>query len=1369
MKHTPASSNWFWRFWFSVTLLLAPLYAQQHYFSAEMWREAGFPYVQNFGPKTYGENPQNWGIIQDERGVMYFGNTHGVLIFDGVSWQLVPVANDYVVRSLCLSNGTIYVGGQNELGYLDTAGDGSFRYVTLIDRLPETEWDFKDVWRTIATGDTLYFQATRHLFRLVKDEFRIWHSSTRYNRVDALFNRVYIGEEDRGLLEIRGDSLQPAPGGEAFSDKRIYVMLPYPADSLSGTAPQLLIGTTRNGLFRYDRRRATPFPTSIDELLKKNRLFHGTALPHGLFALGMLSGGAAVIDREGRLCQILNTAAGLRDERIYHLATDREGALWLALNNGIARVAMPAPLTRFSADAGITSIVESVIRYRGRLYIGTHLGVFVLDSEAGAAPTFKPVPGYASFAWGMIEAGGDLLATGDKVYRIVNDRAIAIPSEWVSTRTIYRSRRDPNRVYVGLTDGLAALQMENGHWQDLGRLEGVSELIFGITEDAAGNLWLGTQYAGVIQAAEPAVIREGNIRKLTARVTHYGAAHGLPELQIFPALINNKLYFATTKGIKRFDPEKERFYPDATFGEVFADSSGYVYNLREDARKNVWIIAGGKRYQINGRAVLQPDGGYRWEDTPFRQIYDLGEVFTIYPETDGTVWFGGSEGLARYTPAISKNYDLDYPAVIRRVIATRRDSLIFDGTAPPATRPALPYRDHSLRFEFAALSYNDIGSNRYQVMLEGFDSDWSNWTAETKKDYTGLSEGEYRFRVRAQNIYQHLSREAHFDITILPPWYRAWWAYLLYVLTGGGLVAGLIQLRVRQLERKSHELEQLVAERTAEVVEQRNRLKIQSEKLAELDQLKSRFFANISHEFRTPLTLILGVLDKFVSRKNLPEDQKDYSIMHRNARRLLRLINQLLELSRLEAGSARLRAARRDIVTFLRRLTVSFSSLAEQKDIDLTFNGTSLSAERGDPAIFIYFEGDKLEKVFYNLLSNACKFTPAGGAVRISVGVDSGEEGAGVVEIQVANSGPGIPAEKLPYIFDRFYQVEGDGGAAYEGTGIGLALVKELVALHHGTVQAESEPGAETVFRVTLPLGRAHLSDEQIAEADIMPEDEAVEALPEVPVSAPAAATTAKIAEDSAGEETLVLVVEDHPDLRDFIRDHLAGEYTILEAENGAAGLAMAETHIPDLVISDIMMPEMNGYELCVALKGNVKTSHIPVILLTAKAGTEDKLEGLETGADDYLVKPFDPRELKTRVANLIRLRAQLREKFSTEMLLKPDRVSVPSTQQVFLERLKEITETHLAEEDFNVEMLGQELGMSRTQVHRKLKAISGQSASEFIRTFRLQRAAELLRQDAGNIAEIAYMVGFNSQAYFTRSFQELFGCSPREYRKQRG
>ena len=1369
MKQIPASSNWFWRFWLSVTLLLAPLQAQEHYFSAEMWREAGFPYVQNFGPKTYGENPQNWGIIQDERGIMYFGNTHGVLIFDGISWQLVQIANDYVVRSLCLSNGTVYVGGQNELGYLETAADGRYRYVSLIDRLPESERDFKDVWRTVASGDTIYFQATRHLFRLAGGEFRIWHSSTRFNRVAALFNRVYIGEEGTGLLEIRKDSLQLAPGGEALSDKRIYVMLPYPADTSSGAAPQLLIGTTLNGLYRYDRIQVTPFPTAIDNLLKENRLFHGASLPHGLFALGMLSGGVAVIDREGRLCQMIDAAAGLRDERVYHLAADREGALWLALNNGIARVAMPAPLTRFSADAGITSIVESVIRYRGRLYIGTHLGVYELDTANGPPAMFKPVPGYTSFAWGLVEAGGDLLAAGDQVYRIEGGRAIPIASGWVSTRTIYKSRLDPNRVYVGLTDGLAALQLENGRWQDLGRLEGVSELIFGITEDDKGNLWLGTQYAGVIKATTPAAVQDGGTRKLTAGITRYGTTQGLPELQISPAMANGKLYFATTKGIKHFDPQRERFYPDSTFGTAFADSSGYVYSLREDAKHNVWIIAGGKRYQINGRAVPQPGGGYRWEDTPFRQIYDLGEVFTIYPEPDGTVWFGGSEGLARYTPAIPKDYNLDYSAVIRRVTATRRDSLIFDGIAPVSDRPELPYRDHSLRFEFAALSYDDIGSNRYQFMLEGFDSDWSNWTNETKKDYTGLSEGDYTFRVRAQNIYHHLSGEARFDLTIRPPWYRSWWAYLLYTLAGGGLVAGLIQLRVRQLERKSHELEQLVAERTAEVVEQRNRLKLQSEKLAELDQLKSRFFANISHEFRTPLTLILGVLDKFVSRKNQPDDQKDYSIMHRNARRLLRLINQLLELSRLEAGSARLRAARRDIVTFLRRLAVSFSSMAEQKDIALTFNGTPLTAERGDPAIFAYFDSDKLEKVFYNLLSNACKFTPAGGSVRITMGVDSGAEAAGKVEIQVANSGPGIAAEKLPYIFDRFYQAEDDGGAAYEGTGIGLALVKELVALHHGTVQAESVPGTETVFRVTLPLGRAHLSDEHIIEAPVMPEADAIEPTPEAAVSEPEAAAAAPTSTDASAddEETLVLVVEDHPDLRDFIREHLAGTYTILEAENGAAGLATAEAHIPDLVISDIMMPEMNGYDLCAALKSNVKTSHIPVILLTAKAGTEDKLEGLETGADDYLVKPFDPRELKTRVANLIRLRAQLREKFSTEMLLKPGKVSVPSTQQVFLERLKEITEAHLAEEDFNVEMLGRELGMSRAQVHRKLKAISGQSASEFIRTFRLQRAAELLLQDAGNIAEIAYMVGFNSQAYFTRSFQELFGCSPREYRKQ--
>ena len=392
----------------------------------------------------------------------------------------------------------------------------------------------------------------------------------------------------------------------------------------------------------------------------------------------------------------------------------------------------------------------------------------------------------------------------------------------------------------------------------------------------------------------------------------------------------------------------------------------------------------------------------------------------------------------------------------------------------------------------------------------------------------------------------------------------------------------------------------------------------------------------------------------------------------------------------------------------------------------------------------------------------------------IVTGIAGGGDEQPVVEIRITNTGPGIPPDKLENIFDRFYQVEAGTTRQFEGTGIGLALVKELVELHRGSVFVESEVDRETTFSVRLPFGAKHLRPEEIVEKSEATEEQVVPIVRQIPVKPVDIDSGGSVFQPDAaspvsknvGDDCIVLVVEDHRDLRAFICEQLRPEFQVIEAENGRIGLEIAEAQIPDLIISDVMMPEMDGYQLCDALKSGEKTNHIPVILLTAKAATGDKIEGLETGADDYLVKPFDSQELVIRVRNLIRIREQMRQKFSSEMLLKPADVTVPSIHQEFLSRLMATIEEHLDDENFSVEALSDDIGMSRAQLHRKLRAIANQSPSEFIRSFRLQRAAELIKQDAGNIAEIAYMVGFNSQAYFTRCFQEQFGCSPRDFKK---
>ncbi len=548
----------------------------------------------------------------------------------------------------------------------------------------------------------------------------------------------------------------------------------------------------------------------------------------------------------------------------------------------------------------------------------------------------------------------------------------------------------------------------------------------------------------------------------------------------------------------------------------------------------------------------------------------------------------------------------------------------------------------------------------------------------------------------------------------------------------------------------------------------KNELEEQSEKLKEMDKIKSRFFANISHEFRTPLTLILGLVNKQIAAPNNPPDPNDSDTIKRNSQRLLQLINQLLDLSRIESGGLKLEASKSDITKFAKNLTSQFESLAFGKKINITFNGHDLSDQKSHQPIELFFDREKLQKILTNLLSNAVKFTPQNGKIAVEIKEEKNVVSAlGMASIKVSNTGEGIPEDKLPFVFDRFFQVDSASNRQYEGTGIGLALVKELVQLHHGSVSAESNLGV-TSFTIRLPLNDDYLKEDEKIDSDLNDSDtrEKMELL--VSENNKASLLTDRHVDIQEADNPLeILIVEDNHDLRSFIRNILQHDYKVIEAVDGVDGLEKAESAIPDLIVSDVMMPRMDGFDLCRNLKTNEKTNHIPVILLTAKAARENKLEGLETGADDYLVKPFDEEELQIRIKNLIAIREKLQKKYQGTSWQKPKEVKVKSVQEKFIEELKKIVEKNMGNESFGVEVLGEALAMSRSQVHRKLKALVNLPATTFIRNYRLHRAADLLKQDAGNITEIAYQVGFNSQTYFSSSFQELFGCSPTEYKQQ--
>lgn len=514
-----------------------------------------------------------------------------------------------------------------------------------------------------------------------------------------------------------------------------------------------------------------------------------------------------------------------------------------------------------------------------------------------------------------------------------------------------------------------------------------------------------------------------------------------------------------------------------------------------------------------------------------------------------------------------------------------------------------------------------------------------------------------------------------------------------------------------------------------------------NKELKELDRLKSNFFANISHEFRTPLTLIQGPIEQLEQNPDEKLSFENIKMIRRNTNRVLNLINQLLDLSKIDGGNLHLEPTEIDIYKCLRTATSSFNSLAAQRHIDYR-------VQIPQTVLWASFDRDKLEKIIYNLLSNAFKFSDDHST--ITVDVQYGEIG---LQIQVSDSGKGIPADKLPFIFDRFYQADGGSTKEHEGSGIGLSLSKELVELMDGTITVASEPNKGSFFTVVLPVQEIKI---RTFKPDYHEEKFKKNLMKKEPFTIPKA--------DNRNLPT-ILLVEDNNDMRHFIKEQLINSFKVVEAINGEIALQKALENPPDLIITDLMMPRMDGIELCKMLKTNVNTSHIPIIMLTAKAGTENKIEGLETGADDYLVKPFDVNELLARVKNLIEQRQNLRKLFARkEVDINPEKVTVTSIDQKFLEQLLTLLEANYFELDFGIVQMQESLNMSKTQLHRKLKALTDEAPGELLRNFRLKKAAQLILQKADTISQIAYMVGFNNLSYFTKCFKDLYGVPPSSY-----
>jgi len=1328
-------------------------------------------------------------ILQDRRGFMWFGTKDGLNRYDGY--------NFLVFRHDPLDPTSI---SDSEITALFEDRDGQ-------------------LWVGTRNGGLNRFDRDLEIFHRYGGGLGAPVSAIAQDAENAL----WIGTDGAGLLRLRGDGLEPAG---ATWDRFVHD----PADPATpghDRVHALLVdrrGTlwvgTRGGLDRRDpesRRfiRYTSEPGSPVRLIDQS-IFALLEDDEGRLWMGSTPG---ISELDAARTRIRHHHHRYRTYRYgwgeaIQMLLDRSGRVWISTHSelmlfdtrrGAFQYLRHDPLDR----AGISSNVPTAL-FQDRsdvIWVGSNgYGINVHDPKAERFRTFRrpETRPYRESGFSVRtlfeDSGGNLWINAGLLYRwnrksgefVSFETTTSRPDDFGNTGVWSILEHPRGFLWAGTYRGLYHHEIASGrsrHYRyDPADSLGLPEVeVKGVFRDLDGTLWAATENY-LAKLVDPAAGRFISYR-YNERLT--------TDVWTFPSILqtgDGHLWFGSLQGLVRFDPRRETFRhyrhdPDD------ATSVGHdaVRALLRDPRQPdriLWVgTAGG------GLNRLDIEAGTFARYTTVQGLPN-NVVYGILPDDDGHLWLSTNRGLARFHPGTGAVRSFDVadglqsnefnsgasfrsasgelffggiygfnhfrpeqvrdnphrPAVVitglRRL--NRREAVgdtgsILERSIVETTALRIPARDNVLMFEFAALDYSAPGKNRYAYRMLGFKDTWVDAGDARTATFTNLPPGSYTFQVRGSNndgVWNETGTSL--DLRVLPPWWRTLWAYGLYLLMAAGLVLGARRYEMNRIHLR-HRAEQERAH---------------AERLRELGRARSRFFANVSHEFRTPLTLTLGPLDDLRAGFHgllAPGMAEQVDLARRNAGRVLELIDQLLEVARLEVGSTPLRARRVELGTFVARLGEAFGPLAERRSIALVL-------EVPEAPLAVFADPAHMERVLANLLSNAFKFTQSGGTVRLAL-----EAAPPVARISVHDDGPGIPAADLPHIFDRFYRGNEATGRHQPGTGIGLALASELVALHGGTLEVQSEEGSGSTFTVSLLLGRDHLSPEQVVDDAPLEDWTSRLPLPSSPVDEPPEWDAADAAQDGFPEDvTTVLVVEDNAELRAFIRMHLQGRFRVVEAADGLQGLELARSVLPDLVLSDVMMPGLDGYALCRALKEDAETDFIPVILLTARAAAEDRLAGLRQAADAYLTKPFEVEELTTRIDNLIALRRRLRERFAGKVIrMRPPPVEVASSDAKFLEQVRAVIGIHLGDEEFSVEALAGLVSHSRGHLHRQLKGITDESPSDLLRRMRLERAAQLLEAGAGSVSEIAYGVGFKSVAHFSNRFQEHFGVRPSAYRHE--
>jgi ligand-binding sensor domain-containing protein/signal transduction histidine kinase/DNA-binding response OmpR family regulator len=1349
-------------------------------------------------------------IMQDKEGFIWFGTRDGLNKYDGYSFTVyhysssdsASLSNNWVKTIFEDSHGSLWVGTQNGLNRFDRCTENFTRYYhddnnvnslshNVISSIAEDDDGY--LWVGTQKGLNRYDKKRNQFVRylhtpgdsgsiidnriknIIQDsKSRLWVNTYKgldlLNRQDFSFSHFFVEKEEplnpNEITALTEDTNGNIWRGNSHGLKVLYTgsnrfvsfsisgkskirSIDSPIRSILEDTEGILWVGTYNGLYRIDRNKnSISLLQNIEgkqRSLSQNSVYSIVEDTKGDLWIGTWAGGVNYLDRNYDVFRHHTHSTSpnsLSYKVVSSLVEDEKGNLWVGTEGGGLNYFNRKSNTfhhyrhrkdnsrSISAD-NIKSVISD---HHGDLWIGTHDGgLNFFDPDA-------PSKGFINYRhnasdpksldndrvislhedsdhkiWIGTSGGGlNLLNKKEQSFVKINKKFNAIGDQ-----VFVINEDDDKNLLIGSNNGLCRINLTDfslNHFAEGLEILLEGKTILSILQLNQTNLYLGTEGEGLYHYN----LENGALKNYTKK-------EGLPNDVIYGIIPDGdfNLWLSTNKGLSKFNTENQTFR---------------YYDLQSGLQSN----------EFNYGSYLKT--------------------------SRGELLFGGSNGITLFYPDEVKDNQFVPPVVVTAFYIKNKLIEVGDANSPlqasieKTSEIYLDYDQSTFGFNFVALSYSQSGKNQYAYKLEGFDEDWNYIDNKRTATYTNINPGNYIFKVKASNNNLLWNEKgASIKMSIAPPPWKTWWAYLIYFI-----IFSLIVLSIRKYA--------LIRIRDKNALKQE---RLDKEKLEEVNRMKIRFFNNISHDFRTPLTLILGPLERLInSHQKDGKVKQQYLIMQRNARMLLRLINQLLDLSKHDSGKLKLKAVNSNVVDFVKEVTIAFQEHARFRHIDFTFHS---SAKK----IPLWFDPDKLEEILFNLLSNAFKHTPDYGKIsvrlqttdlfseginsRAPIGHGSRDNGSGIksnkfVEIEVTDNGEGMSSQFMVNIFERFYQIERTETDKYSGTGIGLALTKDLVTLHQGDISVRSEEQNGTSFIVKLPLGNVHLKEEEMIRNFRDSEDVAhynLQKLHAAKLTLQRGKSKKRAVTSGGSNENLILVVEDNTAVRDYICENFENEYQVIEAGNGEEGLQLATKMMPDLIISDVMMPKMDGIEFCRRLKTDLKTSHIPVILLTARTSLVYQKNGLETGADDYVTKPFNTTLLTLRVNNLITSRQKLKERFVKQVNLQPGEVTITSTDHQFLQKAIKIVEDHMSDSKFKVDDFIKEINMSRSVLFRKLKALTGQSTNEFIKTIRLKRAAQLFERSDLNISEIAYEVGFNDPKYFRNCFKKQFGKSPSRYREK--